>query len=438
MSSVTHPLSAAETPQPVICPDQPAARSAAFAGVWEAVWIGLAITLGQITFVTLLAGNPNLKAAYHELLRGDSGWYYSIISGGYRTPIPPVPQQSTVSNVAFFPGYPLWCHGVIKLFGVSVDHGMLIAAQLAAWGFWTHVLLFLRRWQLPTVWCVFTVISILVHPAAFILIAGMSESLFLFATLGFLYWASAPGRSSVLLSSAYGFAMTATRIVGIPIAAYPVVCTLLSAGTGKGARWMTRRLVVTAGVGMVAILGAASFFAYCQYRWGVWDLYFQTQRIGWGNHADLGAFFRGKNYVFSLTTDWDVTVNALQLCRFCCPLYLGIFGVILLLEGFAAWVGAEGWRQRLGLYFAAWMMFYMSVCGSVNAGWPMMSLIRYSLCPHVLLMISLGYLLASVAPRLRWRAVWGPILSLALMFFWSVSFAVGVMLAYRWVHGGWI
>jgi len=39
------------------------------------------------------------------------------------------------------------------------------------------------------------------HPAAFFLVAGYSESLFLMALLGFIYWSTAEGRSAEILGS---------------------------------------------------------------------------------------------------------------------------------------------------------------------------------------------------------------------------------------------
>ena len=43
------------------------------------------------------------------------------------------------------------------------------------------------------------------------------------ALFGFMYWSNGEGRAAKCLAALHGFVMSATRIVGIPCAAYPVV-----------------------------------------------------------------------------------------------------------------------------------------------------------------------------------------------------------------------
>ena len=98
-----------------------------------------------------------------------------------------------------------------------------MTAQVAAWGFWSYFFLFCQRWNLSPLLQFFGALSIAAHPAAFFLVAGYSESLFLMSLLGFIYWSSAEGRLAKFLAALHGFVMSATRIVGIPCAAFPVV-----------------------------------------------------------------------------------------------------------------------------------------------------------------------------------------------------------------------
>src|SRR6266478_1825937 len=68
------------------------------------------------------------------------------------------------------------------------------------------------------------------HPAAFFLVAGYSESLFLMALLGFIYWSAAEGSSAKFWAAVHGIVMSATRIVGIVCAAFPLVHSVFQTG----------------------------------------------------------------------------------------------------------------------------------------------------------------------------------------------------------------
>src|SRR5205085_9074727 len=55
-------------------------------------------------------------------------------------------------NVAFFPAYPALASLLRAALRVDTETALLIAAQLAAWGFWTYFFLFCKRWNLsPTI-----------------------------------------------------------------------------------------------------------------------------------------------------------------------------------------------------------------------------------------------------------------------------------------------
>src|SRR6266851_918911 len=135
-----------------------------------------------------------------------------------------------VSNVAFFPAYPALASLLRSVFRVEPETALLITAQLAAWGFWTYFFLFCERWKLSSTLRFFGALAIAAHPAAFFLIAGYSESLFLMALFGFIYWSSAEGRTAKLWAMLHGIVMSATRIVGILCAAFPVVRSVFAKG----------------------------------------------------------------------------------------------------------------------------------------------------------------------------------------------------------------
>src|SRR6266540_3822057 len=186
---------------------------------------GLVLTVLQLTMaVGLLAPEGPASYRYSALIQHDSYWFMNIVDRGYQTIVPPINQKMMeVSNVAFFPAYPAIAALLRRGFNIDTGNALLITAQLAAWGFWSYFFLLCRRWRISRVLQVCGALLIVAHPAAFFLIAGYSESLFLMALLGFIYWSSAQGRAAKICAALHGIVMSATRIVGIVCAAFPLV-----------------------------------------------------------------------------------------------------------------------------------------------------------------------------------------------------------------------
>src|SRR6266446_3088017 len=148
----------------------------------------LLVTSMQIVMaVGLLAPDGPLSYRYSTLIQHDSYWFMNIIDRGYQTIVPPINHKMMeVSNVAFFPAYPAIAALLRNAFNISTGMALLIAAQLAAWGFWTYFFLFCRRWEVARSLQICGTLLILANPAAFFLVAAYSESLFLMALLGFI------------------------------------------------------------------------------------------------------------------------------------------------------------------------------------------------------------------------------------------------------------
>ena len=69
--------------------------------------------------------------------------------------------------------------------------------------------------------CAGVIALIAVHPATFFLKGSYSESLFLTAMIGFVFWGECRGGLAWLLAGLHGIVMTATRVVGVCIAFFP-------------------------------------------------------------------------------------------------------------------------------------------------------------------------------------------------------------------------
>ncbi len=346
----------------------------------------LLVTLVQIAMaVGLLAPDGPLSYRYSSLIQHDSYWFMNIVDRGYQTIVPPINHKvMEVSNVAFFPAYP--AIAAVLRYGLhfDTDSALLITAQMAAWGFWSYFFLFCVRWNLSPALQFFGALSILAHPAAFFLIAGYSESLFLMALLGFIYWSSAEGRAAKVLAGLHGIVMSATRIVGLLCAAFPVVRSVFAKGW-RGWRgplaWFHDHASAIS-LTFAATLGALTFFVCCQLRWGHWDIYMLTQAAGWGIVPDYLAVFKPSSY------RWLVPAlnNPTEASQMSMTLGALLFGIIALCELLPAIRRLADWPTRAGIYFCAAVIYYISISGVACV--EMESMLRYEFCVHALIVLA--------------------------------------------------
>src|SRR6266446_9004722 len=106
--------------------------------------LGLLATLVQIA-LAIGFSNPegSLRPRYLTLVQHDSYWFANIIDRGYGTTLPPIDhKEMEVSNVAFFPAYPLLAGVVKRLTGLGTYPALLVTAQAATLGFWAYFFLF--------------------------------------------------------------------------------------------------------------------------------------------------------------------------------------------------------------------------------------------------------------------------------------------------------
>jgi hypothetical protein len=376
------------------------------------------LTLAQVAFVSLGAGG------YRELQQWDANWYAHIAERGYPHDLPR--ERERMAEVGFYPGYPLAVRLVARTTGLPVSTATLLTAQLAACGVWAYVLLFLRRGRVPGPLALAAILLLIAHPTAFFLMAGYSESLFLYAALGFLYWSNVRGPTGWSIAAAHGLVMTGTRIVGLPVAACPLLVAL--------AMLSWRDVVRTALLAGVASLGGMAFFAFCQWQYGRWDAYLYAQVAGWQVTPDYLAVFKLYAYRPALSLlRADGTLNGDALSRWAVPATMLLFGLVLLAE--LRWgrkTPAERWRDRVGLMLAAAVMFYIAVSGTAGSGF--IGLVRYSYCAQVGLVLTAAELLghAAIVRERAWRLV-------PLAFAWAVPLAlVQLALVWQFTQAQWV
>ncbi len=395
--------------------------------------LGLLVTVAQVALAVSWAQPPGTwTERYRTLAQHDSYWFANIIDRGYGTTLPPADhKEMEVSNVAFFPAYPLLAKAVRRITSLDTYAALLVTAQLATWGFWGYFFLFAQRWELSLPAQTFGALAIAAHPAAFYLVAGYSESLFLAALVGFIYWSTREGPTARVLAVLHGGAMSATRIVGLPCALFPVVNSIVVKGGDRANNFRERlwRLRAPLLVTAFSMLGAILFFIYCQVRWGRWDIYMLTQHAGWAIVPDYLAAFRPGNYRWALPPYWDTSV----VSQFTSALAGWLFLAIAAVELVAAIGRRSGWRRRVGLYFCAAIIYGISLAGVASV--QMESMLRYDLCVHALVVLGLLHFLR------EFRLV--PVFARALaMSIAALVFAAGLALQgyYVWnfTQGNWV
>jgi hypothetical protein len=359
--------------------------------VFRPLLAGFFLTVAQVLLAILvLAPEGDLATRYHTLNQHDSYWFANIVNRGYETTVPPISHKMMeVSNVAFFPAYPVFAALLRYGLRLSTDNALLFAAQIAAWGFWSYFFLFCDRWKISPVLQFFGALAILAHPTAFFLVAGYSESLFMMSLFGFMYWSTAEGRTAKFLAALHGFIMSATRIVGIPCSLFPAVWALFQTGW-RGLReprsWV-RRYGPSIAVSVAAMLGAGTFFLYCLWRWGRWDLYLLTQRAGWAIIPDYFAVFKAESY------RWLVPAlkNPTEASQMAMTLGGMLFVAVLLCELLPFIRRTASWRTRIGFYFCGAIIYYISVSGVASVD--MESMLRYEFCLHALIVLAFVHFL---------------------------------------------
>src|SRR5205085_1212242 len=324
--------------------------------------LGLMVTLLQVVAAVVIAPQGPLSFRYDTLIQHDSYWFANIVDRGYETTVPPISHKMMeVSDVAFFPSYPAIAAVLHYGARLSIYNALLVTAQAAAWAFWSYFFLFCERWNISPLLQFFGALSILAHPAAFFLVAGYSESLFMMGLFGFMFWSTAEGRGAKALAVLHGCLMSATRIVGIPCSGYPVVHAIFRNGWRglANVRSWIKRYGSSIAVMVGATLGAGAFFFYCLLRWGRWDMYMLTQQSGWAIIPDFLAVFKPSSYrwlVPALKNPTEASQMTMTLG--------GILLLVMILCELLPMIRRKfAGTTRAGFYFCAAVIYYISVSG---------------------------------------------------------------------------
>lgn len=360
--------------------------------------------------------------AYRGLAQWDAFLYADVVDRGYHGNAGPSDNRDT-ANFGFFPGHPLLGMAAQTVTGAGWL-SVLLASQLAAWGFWTYLPAWLRTSGATRTVTALAVAAVFVHPGAFFLINGYSEALFLFAVLGFLFWQRGNTRAWGL-TLVHGVIMTATRLVGLPLVAVPV-CAALARRTEHKSRAVT----AACSLGVLSSAGGLAYFVFSIERFGRWDAYFQAQRHGWGIVPDYFALLDWRIYFPTGLGEHPIG----DLNRLSVPFTVLLF-VLLLLREYAIYQGGdhEGWRGRLPLYLTAAIIFYISASAFYRLD--MVGMSRYTFPVYVLLVLAA----AEQARDWTFPVLWRHRLRLLILIVVGVAaLAVQLQLIRRFTAGFWV
>jgi hypothetical protein len=179
--------------------------------------------------------------------------------------------------------------------------------------------------------------------------------------------------------------MSATRIVGIVCAAFPVVCSAFQTGWSgllKPRKWLRENLAAV-GLTFVAAFGGIAFLILCQLRWGHWNLYMLTQAAGWGIVPDYLAVVRPENYRW-LVPALNDPIEMSQLAMTLGAVLLVAIAVVELVPFIRRRAGLP---VRAGVYFCAAVIYYLSVSGVACVD--MESMLRYEFSVYALIVLAL-------------------------------------------------
>jgi hypothetical protein len=405
--------------------------------------VAIVLTLLQIALAVVATGHRDVSRGYLSLSQWDTFWYVHIAEYGYVSDWPPTRWNPDKANVAFFPAFPLLISVAHRVTGLGFDASALLVSQLACVAFWQMFLLTLTRLALSRAARVAVCALVFCHPAAFFLIAGYSESLFLAGAVAFTHLLARPGPRAWMLAAGSGIVMTASRLPALVVCLASAVvavarrATALLFGQPPGFGNVASRLALSA----VASLGALAFLLYCQVRFGHWNVYLETQKIGWLIRPDYLSVVRLANLYPCVAPQWS---DAMCLGRTATAVTYASL-LLTTIVGMVTWA-SRAWASRgtasavPGEFVAQCLLsaaLLLAVATAAFAPLNMLSMLRHTFPVHVLTLLGAGGIASGWSPRggdgrLRWSVV---VVALACAL---GLLGVQVLLIGRFAAGKWV
>lgn len=222
----------------------------------------------------------------------DGGVYYTIAEHGYPEADVEVFEARQEAKIAFFPGFPLLGRAVATVIG-DAALALILTAVISG----LVLSLVFHRWLRDHVdsarAATLALLALFLFPWAYVLAgAAYSEALFLLCTIGAFLLLE---RDRPLAAGLLGAVAAATRVVGVAVILGMLVLVLERRGALSLDRWRPRvawRRARRRDLGvLLAVLGLASFMAFCWARYGD-PVAFSTAQRGWGSPAGLRTWVK--------------------------------------------------------------------------------------------------------------------------------------------------
>ena len=298
--------------------------------------------------------------------RWDSYWFLDVARNGYYLRGP------TLSNVVFFPLYPLLMRTLAPLCGGDfVLSGWILSSLFLFLS--VYMLARLVREFHPGIDPCLPAVFLLAHPMAFFLNAVYSESLFLFLSLAMVLCAR---RRNFLLAGAMAGLASATRVAGV----FLFLLLLVEFIQANGWRALfTRRVWPLA----LAPAGILAFFAYHWIAFGDFFLYIKVQNA-------YGRDFAVDASDFGFRNGPDLVVRALDWFFIAAAALMGLIALM-----------------RLRLSYGVYMLVSLGIASGSGS---FLGAARYSMVLFPIHLIGAG--IGSPVGRGAW--LFGSVLLLAL------------------------
>ena len=290
----------------------------------------------------------------------DTGWYLTIAQNGYYFNL-----DGKDSNTGFFPLYPCLIRMLSSLgIDLRISGYLLSNLALLATAFLLWKLVFMETANRNT--AMFSVAFLLIGPVSFFFSIIYTEALFIFLTLGSLYFAR---RGDPFKAGLFGYGAALTRAYGF-LLFIPLLWESLQPVAGDPRRQWRPTLRTLFSV--LPILGLLTYMLYLYYQFGEPLAFQKTQAIGW--NRSLAPFWIGLQNTFNRTAPFYFTwflsawIVGLVLLEFGAFLKVKAIYMIWASIGFA-FVVSSTTLEALPRYLAAIFPYYM-ILGGIASRWP--------------------------------------------------------------------
>lgn len=304
--------------------------------------------------------------------RWDSNYYIDIAKNGYS-----FTADKPLSNIVFFPMYPLLIKTVSFVFGFDLVLGAWVVSVLALIGGCVYLYKLTREFH-PEIDALLLVFLLLIFPTAFFLTAVYTESLFLLFSVASFYFAM---KKRYVLAGIFGLAASLTRVTGVLLFLPLLVQVWQNEGLKKKA--LVRSLPL-----LLIPLGTFSFFLFHWIRFGDPFLFFKVESA-WGRF-------------FSFNGDHFLLYSSAAVVNFSLDVFYALFGIVMVVMLL---------RRRLFAY----ALYVGSTLGVAISTGTLMSIGRYLLVLFPMYII--GASLRNDVAKYAWVLVSGLLLALNTILF---------------------